>query len=115
VRPGVWLIAANEKETVMGIACVHQASRNGTKTFSEIVVVTPELASKWLARNKKNRRVYQGRVALYASQMASGEWHLTHQGIAFDELGNLVDGQHRLPHCGGQSSAFKRVLAPTEN
>jgi hypothetical protein len=28
--------------------------------------------------------------------MASGEWHLTHQGIAFDELGNLVDGQHRL-------------------
>ena len=80
----------------MGIACVHQASRNGTKTFSEIVVVTPELASKWLARNKKNRRVYQGRVALYASQMASGEWHLTHQGIAFDELGNLVDGQHRL-------------------
>jgi hypothetical protein len=28
--------------------------------------------------------------------MKSGTWRLTHQGIAFDESGNLVDGQHRL-------------------
>jgi len=28
--------------------------------------------------------------------MDSGEWQLTHQGIAFDKDGNLLDGQHRL-------------------
>jgi hypothetical protein len=28
--------------------------------------------------------------------MTAGEWPLTHQAIAFDEQGNILDGQHRL-------------------
>jgi hypothetical protein len=28
--------------------------------------------------------------------MTSGHWRQTHQGIAFDEKGKLIDGQHRL-------------------
>lgn len=28
--------------------------------------------------------------------MASGEWRLTHQGLAIGEDGTLLDGQHRL-------------------
>ncbi|GGQ53922.1 hypothetical protein GCM10010195_06630 [Kitasatospora griseola] len=31
-----------------------------------------------------------------AAAIIRGEWKLTHQGIAFDENGALVDGQHRL-------------------
>ena len=31
-----------------------------------------------------------------ATLIKNGEFTLTHQGIAFDEDGNLIDGQHRL-------------------
>lgn len=73
-----------------------RSSRNGTAASAEIVVVTPDLAQEWLARNLNNRNVVPSRVAAYAAQMSAGSWKLTHQGIAFDEHGNLVDGQHRL-------------------
>jgi hypothetical protein len=32
----------------------------------------------------------------FAAAMRRGEWRVTHQGIAFDTGGALVDGQHRL-------------------
>jgi hypothetical protein len=32
----------------------------------------------------------------FAEAMRRGDWRLTHQGIAFDASGALVDGQHRL-------------------
>ncbi|WP_405993756.1 hypothetical protein [Streptomyces sp. NBC_00986] len=35
-------------------------------------------------------------VTHLARAIERGEWKLTHQGIAFDENGQLVDGQHRL-------------------
>lgn len=73
-----------------------RSSRNGTTTCAEIVLVTPDLAQEWLERNPNNRNVVAFRVSSYASQMTAGSWKLTHQGIAFDENGNLVDGQHRL-------------------
>ena len=31
-----------------------------------------------------------------ARDMKAGHWRLTHQGIAFDPAGVLIDGQHRL-------------------
>jgi hypothetical protein len=71
-------------------------ARNGSATSSEIIVVTPDMAKAWLERNPNNRRINERRVVFYAAQMSSGSWKLTHQGIAFDEFGNLVDGQHRL-------------------
>ena len=35
-------------------------------------------------------------VAQYADDMLNGHWDLTHQGIAFNTKGELIDGQHRL-------------------
>lgn len=32
----------------------------------------------------------------YARDMVSGNWRMTHQGIAFNEQGQLSDGQHRM-------------------
>lgn len=61
-----------------------------------VVPVTPALAEQWLARNTKNRNLKPTRVKLYADDMARGNWRLTHEGIAFDCHGALVDGQHRL-------------------
>jgi hypothetical protein len=35
-------------------------------------------------------------VRAFAEPMRRGDWMLTHQGVAFDSNGVLVDGQHRL-------------------
>ncbi|MBO1330964.1 hypothetical protein [Streptomyces sp. VRA16 Mangrove soil] len=62
----------------------------------EVLDVSPELAAEWLTRNTNNRPLSKGAVQQLAGQIQRGEWQLTHQGIAFDEDGVLIDGQHRL-------------------
>lgn len=43
-----------------------------------------------------NRKASSELVKRWAQLMLSGDWKTTHQGIAFDEKGKLVDGGHRL-------------------
>jgi hypothetical protein len=63
----------------------------------KIVTVTPGIADEWLKKNNpKNRSIGRNHVARLTADMKAGRWHLTHQGIAFDADGQLVDGQHRL-------------------
>ena len=65
--------------------------------YTSVVLITPAMASEMLSRNMKcNRPVMKSTVHSYARMMRNGNWNLTHQGIAFDENGNLIDGQHRL-------------------
>lgn len=64
---------------------------------TKIEVITPEMAMNWLEHhNFKNRTISQGTVDSYATDMKNGRWSLTHQGIAFNTEGQLIDGQHRL-------------------
>lgn len=74
--------------------------KKDTLTFPQITakieVVTPSKAKAWLALMGANRTVKEASVAMYAGDMANGSWKLSPQGIAFDEKGNLFDGQHRL-------------------
>lgn len=49
-----------------------------------------------LAANTTNRPISKPVVRSFADVMRRGEWRVTHQGIAFDTNGVLVDGQHRL-------------------
>jgi hypothetical protein len=65
------------------------------KMKTEIIKITPELASVILSKNV-NRKVRPHQVNALKESMLGGLWRLTHQGIAFDVNGNLVDGQHRL-------------------
>ena len=67
-----------------------------SKIKSEIILVTPEMATKYLCFNEQNRRVRPGWVNYLAYVIRNGEWKATHQGIAFSESGRLLDGQHRL-------------------
>lgn len=60
------------------------------------VTMTPDHAKDLLTRNKANRKVRKHLVTTLARVIERGEWHLTHQGIAVDVQGNLIDGQHRL-------------------
>ena len=64
---------------------------------TKIVTMTPEWAQDILKnQNKSNRPVKNTAVAKLLKAIQNNEWKLTHQGIAFDWNGNLVDGQHRL-------------------
>ena len=80
-----------------------RASRNATLPLSgpgptvTRVLVTPAMAMDWLDNaNTSNRKVSDAHVQRLARDMTSGEWKLTHEGIAFDPSGILLDGQHRL-------------------
>lgn len=67
------------------------------KLTTEEVEVDPDLASQWLAdHNTRNRPLSKVHVATLAADLANGRWKTTHQGVAFDWNGVLVDGQHRL-------------------
>ena len=64
---------------------------------SKLEIITPEMAIKWLENNNpKNRTISEGTVQSYANDMKNGRWVITHQGIAFNANGDLIDGQHRL-------------------
>lgn len=67
-----------------------------TKLKSKWMDVTPRMAEKWLERNSVNRVVQVTHVDRLASDMEEGQYVTTHQGIAFDVDGILIDGQHRL-------------------
>jgi hypothetical protein len=59
--------------------------------------ITPAAAEKILADyNIDNRHFSDPTTERYKYIMASGQWRLTHQGIAFDTRGVLQDGQHRF-------------------
>jgi hypothetical protein len=63
---------------------------------SQWIDITPELATKWLANNFRNRPISHDLVMAYARDMINGVWVPTHQGLAFNDRDELIDGQHRL-------------------
>lgn len=61
------------------------------------VILTPKIAEDLLEnQNSKNRPLRDSRAEHYRDVIMSGQWRLTHQGLAFDRDGVLQDGQHRL-------------------
>lgn len=76
---------------------------------TQVVEVTPALAAEWLKINPNNRPVNKTNLQQLSQDMKAGHWNLTHQGIAFDERGALLDGQHRLLAVV-QSGATVRML-----
>ena len=67
-----------------------------SKITTTLEKITPAVAKAMLRNNPKNRLLKPRLVEQLASDIKSGEFHVTHQGIAFDEKDNLIDGQHRL-------------------
>jgi hypothetical protein len=63
---------------------------------TEIVSVTPSMARELLKANSDNRPLRNGHVEALRSAFLRGEYKMTHQGLAFDSDGVLLDGQHRL-------------------
>lgn len=69
-----------------------------------IETITAKLAKEYLAKNvvyergeeNTNRPVSLRNVNQLAVDMLKGNWRVTHQGIGFDVVDHLKDGQHRL-------------------
>lgn len=63
---------------------------------TELVYVTQPWAHDALTRNVGNRRLSNLHVRMWQERFNKGRYRLTHQGLAFDHTGDLIDGQTRL-------------------
>ena len=63
---------------------------------TSIETIGPKTAQKYLEARTLNRALNKSKVNTYAAAMSAGNWKTNHQGIALDETGRLIDGQHRL-------------------
>lgn len=64
---------------------------------TKVETITPEIATEIIEKhNPRNRNISETTVDAYTTDMKNKRWTLTHQGLAFDENGDLIDGQHRL-------------------
>lgn len=65
---------------------------------AEYMLVTPEMAQKWLDANIEcNRNVSESVVQNYFDAINRGDWNERNgETIKFDTTGNMFDGQHRL-------------------
>ena len=69
---------------------------NNKAPYNAVMEVGPDLATRWLEGNTHNRPLRDTVVDRFIRDMQAGRWQLTHQGVAFDVDGVLIDGQHRL-------------------
>lgn len=70
---------------------------NKASIHCKMMTITPAMAMDWLEKvNNRNRPVSQSHVNVLARDMKDGKWGISHEGIAFDPNGILLDGQHRL-------------------
>lgn len=67
--------------------------------YNCVMRISPEIAHEMLElywEKCKQRKPNRDVVNMYARDMKSGKWLMTHQGIAINENNELVDGLHRL-------------------
>ena len=62
---------------------------------SQWMDLNPEICKAWLKNNVRNRDIRFDVVKAYARDMKSGNWTPTHQGLAFNDRDEMIDGQHR--------------------
>ena len=63
---------------------------------SEVELVTPEMARRWLSDNAHNRKINVERVAELCQKMQDGTWREKGAAIEVTDTGHLLNGQHRL-------------------
>ena len=84
--------------------------RGRNEVFSEIVIVTLELAKQILDNNPDNRNINENKVAEIAADMRNGRWKLNGEAIIVSREGFLNDGQHRLYGSVASGRAFESVV-----
>lgn len=81
----------------MSIAIEKNTSGNrAIGMYGHIELVTPEMAENLLDTNPRNRTIKKAKVTRLVEDMLTGQFEVTHQGIAISVEGKLLDGHHRL-------------------
>jgi len=90
-------------------------SNGGGKPHMRIeeVKISPAQAREWLAISpeRNQRTIRQRNVAKILHAIESGEWKMTHQPIALDPTGFVLDGRHRLTAIGSQRKHVPSLVA----
>lgn len=75
--------------------------------------VTPRKAQQWLdaSQGVKQRTIRDIRVAKLVHAIESGQWRVSHQGIAIAPDGYIIDGQHRLSAVVRSGIAVEMMVA----
>lgn len=74
---------------------------------SQILGVTPEMASSWLSyrNHPQNRKLSKSVSGRYQADMEAGRWHqATPEGLIFDDQGWIISAQHRLKALANSSA-----------
>lgn len=66
------------------------------EVYTEVILVTPELADEFLSKNHNNRQLKQATINYYKDMMLRDRWLVNGESIKISESGVLLDGQHRL-------------------
>jgi hypothetical protein len=87
-------VAADVSDSPCALA---ELLRTSKQRCNLIMAITPADAEWALSHtNTRNRNVTSNWVDELTRRIKAGLWQLTHEGIAFDTNGVLIDGQHRL-------------------
>ena len=75
--------------------------------------ISPQQAREWLAVSpeRTQRTLRQRNVAKILHAIETGEWKLTHQAIALDPTGYVLDGRHRLTAIASQRKHVPCMVA----
>lgn len=60
---------------------------------NEEMTITVTQAKEWLVTKANNRTLNKRHIDYLANEMRQGNWRLTHQGVAFNEKGELIDAE----------------------
>ncbi len=75
-------------------------------------IISPAKAREYLATSRGNiRPLQESKVRNLVAEIERGEWRLSHQGIAFDTDGRLIDGHHRLTAISRQPNDVTIMVA----
>lgn len=74
-----------------------QPLRKSQAEYAIRTTITPQMAEKYLARNRQpNRHLKESHILRLARDMRHGRWRCNGESLIFDRDGNVLDGQHRL-------------------
>jgi hypothetical protein len=85
-------------------------SAHGVSCEVAVVLVTPEIAERYLKNRSPNRHIKPGHLQFLVRQMKDGEWKFTGETLIFDENNQLLDGQHRCSACAKSGVPFLSLV-----
>lgn len=86
-------------------------AKSSTDVVASFEMITPELATEYLATNVGNQRnISTPALSRYTNSMEKGLWRVNGEAIKFDTNNMLCDGQHRLTACIKANIPFESLV-----